>query len=112
MTASTVPEPICPIELDPLAAPCGTGLEGWGGPLPEPVAVCRDGVTVQVTYVGELQEATVADQVGPCPTATPVASTASMPQALPVTGTSEVVQASIAGALLLAGVALLRVARR
>lgn len=112
MTATTVSEPVCPIELDPLAAPCGTGLEGWGGPLPQPVTVCRDGETVQVIYVGELQQATIADQLGPCPTAAPATSTVGVPQALPVTGTSEVVQASVAGSLVIAGIALLRLARR
>lgn len=127
MTTPTVPptsEPVevppssyYAIELDPLAPPAGTGLEGWGGQMAEAVTVCLNGQTVSAIYWGEYQAAVTANTVGACPEAAPtptvaVAPQVAAPRSLPVTGTSELVQIGVAGSLLLIGASLLRLTRR
>jgi hypothetical protein len=114
MTTPTVPPVTCPIEIDPLAAPCGTGMEGWGGTLAEPVVVCLNGETITATDQGTYQQAVAFGALGACPDApaAPVA-TVVQPAGLPATGAAEVVRVSIVGALLLLfGVGFARVAHR
>ncbi len=112
MTTPTVPP--FDIELDPMAPPAGTGLEGWGGPLPEPVIVCLNGETVWANDQGTYQQAVAFGALGACP-AVPFAPVATVvqPAGLPATGAAEVAQVSIVGALLLLfGVGFARVAHR
>lgn len=115
MTPPTVPPVTCPIELDPLAPPCGSGLEGWGGPMPAPVVICRDGQTVEAIYWGEYEAASAGrdgNSLGACAQPVPAGEVpVAPPESLPVTGAAEVVQVGLASALLLAGVALVRFAR-
>lgn len=108
MTTPTVPPVTCQIEIDPLAPPCGTGLEGWGGELPEPVLICLNGETVNAAYWGQVQQATTAGQIGPCAAIPTVVAPGPV---LPVTGTSENV-AGIGSVLLLTGCVLVRLASR
>ena len=120
MTTPTVPEPpattqpiTCAIEFDPMAAPCGTGLEGWGGPLPWPEFVCINGETILAEDYGSLQQAIAWGSRGECPTAPePVVEVPAEAPGLPVTGTEPVVMGGIAAALLAVGVLLAPVLRR
>lgn len=120
MTTPTAPDPpattqpiTCPIELDPMAAPCGTGLEGWGV-ISEPLAICLNGVTTSTTDWFEYQQAVVSGTTGACPAAVdpqPVVPVPA-PAGLPVTGAEHVVMGGVAGALLAVGVVLTRLSRR
>jgi hypothetical protein len=115
MTTPTVPPVTCPIELDPLAAPCGTGLEGWGV-ITEPLAICTDGQTIHTTDWYEYQEAAVQGRVGACPAEVPApvepVPVVAPPAALPSTGAEHVALGGVASLLLLLGVGFVRFAHR